>query len=273
MPCSATISPEVQELLEAVEDGNATVSNMTKHCYKTEFKCCPDWYTPAEGINNEGCPQFTLGACNDTKFGCCLDGVTLSRGPNYEGCGEPSCAASLYGCCKDRKTIAFGTHYAGCERSSYPCELSSFGCCPDGETAALSKNLTGCGASCLLTNSVVVLMESLSPRESIMRDVVVNSLSSVAVPMENPLPKVLATMDVLRLVLKAIWGLFFKHFLNAALMERPLLEELTKKAVHASTLDGMLCGWETTALDLEMMDVMTVDMPNTVVALMEAAKL
>ncbi|CAJ0561770.1 unnamed protein product, partial [Mesorhabditis spiculigera] len=138
-----------------VEDdifGNSTDGgNATIHCSKTEFGCCPDWSTPAEGKNNEGCPEFVLGACNETTYGCCLDGVTLARGKNYEGCGEPSCAASLYGCCKDRKTIAFGPHYAGCERSSFPCELSPHGCCPDGESAALDNNGTGCGENCLTT--------------------------------------------------------------------------------------------------------------------------
>ncbi|CAD6186601.1 unnamed protein product [Caenorhabditis auriculariae] len=138
-------------LLEGDLFGNGTDANGTVHCSKTEFGCCPDWYTPAEGKNKEGCPEFELGACNETKYGCCHDDVTLARGPNLEGCGEPSCAASLFGCCKDRKTIAFGPHYAGCERSSFPCELSEFGCCPDGETAALGRNGTGCGENCLTT--------------------------------------------------------------------------------------------------------------------------
>ncbi|GMT09209.1 hypothetical protein PFISCL1PPCAC_506 [Pristionchus fissidentatus] len=133
-----------------VEEGDL-MSNATLHCSKTEFGCCPDWYTPATGPANGGCDAFVQGACNETTHGCCVDEVTLARGPNFEGCGEPSCAASLYGCCKDRKTIAFGPHYAGCERSSFPCELSANGCCPDGETAALDRNGTGCGENCLTT--------------------------------------------------------------------------------------------------------------------------
>uniref|UniRef100_A0A1I7RSD0 Papilin n=1 Tax=Bursaphelenchus xylophilus TaxID=6326 RepID=A0A1I7RSD0_BURXY len=139
---------EIADLLlgNETEDGNAT-----KHCSKTEFGCCPDWYTPAEGKDFLGCPEFILGACNETQHGCCLDNVTLARGPNFEGCGEPVCAASRFGCCKDRKTIAFGPHYLGCERSAFPCENSQFGCCPDGETGALDKNNTGCGVQCLLT--------------------------------------------------------------------------------------------------------------------------
>ncbi|TKR89373.1 hypothetical protein L596_013487 [Steinernema carpocapsae] len=138
---------EIEDLLEGEETGE----NVTIHCSKTDFGCCPDWYTPAEGEDHAGCPEFVLGNCNETDHGCCPDDVTLARGPNLEGCGEPSCAASLYGCCKDRKTIAFGPHYAGCERSSFPCELSNYGCCPDGEPAALGFNGTGCGADCLVT--------------------------------------------------------------------------------------------------------------------------
>uniref|UniRef100_A0A914QFX4 BPTI/Kunitz inhibitor domain-containing protein n=1 Tax=Panagrolaimus davidi TaxID=227884 RepID=A0A914QFX4_9BILA len=150
IPCAEAAGNATVDALDLFLS-NDTDENATIHCSKTEFGCCPDWYTPAEGPNKEGCPEFILGACNETQYGCCLDEVTLARGPNLEGCGEPSCAASLYGCCKDRKTIAFGPHYAGCERSSFPCELSQYGCCPDGETAALGKNNTGCGANCLVT--------------------------------------------------------------------------------------------------------------------------
>uniref|UniRef100_A0A915C8V4 Papilin n=1 Tax=Parascaris univalens TaxID=6257 RepID=A0A915C8V4_PARUN len=142
----ANVTLEAEELLD-----NVTAENITVHCSKTEFGCCPDWTSPAEGKDNKGCPVFVQGACNETANGCCPDEVTMARGPNFEGCGEPSCAASLYGCCKDRKTIAFGPHYAGCERSSFPCELSTFGCCPDGETAALGVNGKGCGAECIVS--------------------------------------------------------------------------------------------------------------------------
>uniref|UniRef100_A0AC35TVW4 Papilin n=1 Tax=Rhabditophanes sp. KR3021 TaxID=114890 RepID=A0AC35TVW4_9BILA len=147
VPCeeeATDIDSSMETILESAQ-------NKTIHCSSTEHKCCPDWYTPAEGPDFAGCPEFIQGACEDTKFGCCTDNVTLSRGPNMEGCGEPSCTASLFGCCKDRRTIAFGPHFQGCERSSFPCELSKFGCCADGITAALGKNGTGCGVKCLLT--------------------------------------------------------------------------------------------------------------------------
>lgn len=124
--CSATKEPSLGEAL--LLSVNETDENATKHCSKTDFGCCPDWYTPAEGPDFAGCPSFVLGmrvipyvlffsrdlgACNETQHGCCLDNVTLARGPNLEGCGEPTCAGSLFGCCKDRRTIAFGPHYAG----------------------------------------------------------------------------------------------------------------------------------------------------------------
>ncbi|KAI6241997.1 hypothetical protein M3Y99_00276400 [Aphelenchoides fujianensis] len=140
---------EISNLLLSANGGNDTEAggeNDTIHCSKTEFGCCFDWYTPADGPNYDGCESYVLGSCNETKFGCCPDNVTLARGPNLEGCGEPTCAASKFGCCADRKTIAFGPRYAGCERSSFP-----YGCCPDGQTAALGKNGTGCGVDCLLT--------------------------------------------------------------------------------------------------------------------------
>ncbi|KAI6189901.1 hypothetical protein M3Y97_00058300 [Aphelenchoides bicaudatus] len=148
--CSAI--NKTSDFAEALLLGNDTdVENQTIHCSKTEFGCCPDWYTPAEGKDFAGCPEFVLGACNETTHGCCPDGVTLARGPDFQGCGEPACSASRFGCCKDRQTIAFGPHFGGCDRSSFHCETSKFGCCPDGETAALDKNGTGCGSSCLLT--------------------------------------------------------------------------------------------------------------------------
>lgn len=131
---------DVQEVTaepDYAEDMLNMSGNGTIHCSKTEFKCCPDWYTAADGANNLGCPEFELGksdnfmrtslgnqeatvtminglgACNDTEHGCCDDEVTLARGADMEGCGDPTCSASLYGCCKDRRSIAFGPYYHG----------------------------------------------------------------------------------------------------------------------------------------------------------------
>ncbi|VDP11473.1 unnamed protein product, partial [Soboliphyme baturini] len=153
MPCvNITDEAIINESLAAT---NETFENVTVevHCSKSKHGCCPDWYTPAEGPENEGCPVYELGNChqNETKFGCCLDNITLARGPKFEGCGESSCSASLYGCCQDRRTIAFGPHYKGCERSTLTCESSTFGCCPDGKTAALGHKGEGCEENCLLS--------------------------------------------------------------------------------------------------------------------------
>lgn len=41
---------------------NDTEGNMTEiHCSKTEFGCCQDWYSAAEGPDFAGCPEFELG--------------------------------------------------------------------------------------------------------------------------------------------------------------------------------------------------------------------
>ncbi|CDW53015.1 protein mig c; protein mig b; protein mig a [Trichuris trichiura] len=134
---------------------NISAGNETEiHCSKSEFGCCPDWTTPAEGEDNLGCPLYELGDCADgnaTKYGCCPDNLTLARGPKFEGCGEAACAATLYGCCQDRHTIAFGPHFKGCERSAFPCENNAHGCCPDGKTAALGPKGVGCEEACLLS--------------------------------------------------------------------------------------------------------------------------
>ena len=37
-------------------------------CKDTEFGCCPDRKTPAEGVNGKGC------GCAASRFGCCPDG-------------------------------------------------------------------------------------------------------------------------------------------------------------------------------------------------------
>lgn len=63
--CSATIPPttkdEVAALLGAENDNTTLAGNATKHCSKTEFGCCSDWYTAAEGTDYKGCPTFVLG--------------------------------------------------------------------------------------------------------------------------------------------------------------------------------------------------------------------
>lgn len=56
------MDPVVDILDNDYIDNTTIIGNVTKHCSKTEFKCCPDWYTPAEGKDYKGCPTFVLGA-------------------------------------------------------------------------------------------------------------------------------------------------------------------------------------------------------------------
>ena len=43
-------------------------------CKDTEFGCCPDRKTPADGVNGLGC------GCAASKYGCCPDGETDAEG-------------------------------------------------------------------------------------------------------------------------------------------------------------------------------------------------
>lgn len=51
-------------------------------CENTEFGCCLDNRTPAQGPNKEGC------GCEASKFSCCPDGETEAQGEKFEGCNE-----------------------------------------------------------------------------------------------------------------------------------------------------------------------------------------
>lgn len=153
IPCLNVTMHEMNMTGGNITDDDFLEDNSTKEidCKDTEFGCCPDWYTPANGTNNEDCPIYELGKCHETKFGCCPDNVTLARGLQTAGCGDSSCAASLFGCCQDRTTIAFGPHYKGCEGRSASCENSDFGCCDDGKTAAQGPAGEGCADTCLMS--------------------------------------------------------------------------------------------------------------------------
>ena len=78
----------------------------------------------------------------NTDYGCCKsDGQTPANGPNQEGCPEEfSCLLTAFGCCPDNKTPALGINYKGCLPA---CESSQYGCCLDGETMALGKYNSG----------------------------------------------------------------------------------------------------------------------------------
>ncbi|KAK8394131.1 hypothetical protein O3P69_006372 [Scylla paramamosain] len=115
-----------------------------KDCEETEFGCCRDKVTPAEGPFQRGCPHIET--CKDTQYGCCPDDVTPAEGPKNKGCARVSlCDNSLYGCCKDGITEANGPNEEGCEDLiAYDCENTEFGCCPDGVSPASGKNFVGC---------------------------------------------------------------------------------------------------------------------------------
>lgn len=59
-----------------------------------------------------GCSVFAL--CNGTEFGCCPNKDTRAQGPNFEGCEVP-CDQTEFGCCEeDGKTIRLDENNAGC---------------------------------------------------------------------------------------------------------------------------------------------------------------
>ena len=90
-----------------------------------------DQYTIALGPDLMGCP------CGTSDFGCCEDGKTVAQGPNGEGC--LGCHASEHGCCPDNFTPASGPDSGGCG-----CSGSTYGCCPDGLSEASGEDFEGC---------------------------------------------------------------------------------------------------------------------------------
>ena len=102
-------------------DENAIFSDnllLVGGCKSTEFGCCPDGITAAEGPNYLNCPakdSIPRGACLETEFGCCHDGVTAAQGPFNFGCPDFTCAVSIL--CKGdsfyaRKVININTNCA-----------------------------------------------------------------------------------------------------------------------------------------------------------------
>uniref|UniRef100_T1JGC4 Papilin n=1 Tax=Strigamia maritima TaxID=126957 RepID=T1JGC4_STRMM len=134
---------------DVTTDGTVITSGKTdtstgKDCSSSEFGCCEDQITPAEGPKFKGCPEpaFPMN-CAKTKYGCCADGLTEMKGPNKEGCpftGDADCFQTPFGCCPDKKTEAKGPGSLGC-----PCDAMQYGCCPDGINFARGENYQGCG--------------------------------------------------------------------------------------------------------------------------------
>ncbi|XP_031784533.1 papilin isoform X3 [Nasonia vitripennis] len=110
-----------------------------KTCKTTEFGCCYDGVTAAQGPFGKGCP--TPHTCQETKYGCCPDGVSPAAGPKFQDCPDQHCGETLFGCCQDGVTPAEGNDFEGCK---IPCNQTEFGCCPDEETPASGKNNLGC---------------------------------------------------------------------------------------------------------------------------------
>ncbi|XP_075221688.1 proteoglycan-like sulfated glycoprotein papilin isoform X2 [Lycorma delicatula] len=114
-------------------------------CVTSEFGCCTDNVTEAQGPFNKGCPQITT--CKETKFGCCHDGVSPAFGKDYEGCPPSQCNETLFGCCPDHISIAEGNDYEGCPEETtlaFNCSTTQFGCCPNGFLPATGPNFEGC---------------------------------------------------------------------------------------------------------------------------------
>ncbi|XP_063803739.1 papilin isoform X2 [Pseudophryne corroboree] len=69
-------------------------------CRQSRFSCCPDGVTPAQGYNNEGCPNernpiadqsMPSDECRTSQYGCCFDNINRAAGPDGEGCqSQPS---------------------------------------------------------------------------------------------------------------------------------------------------------------------------------------
>lgn len=91
-------------------------------CGETQYGCCPDGVSAANGPHQEGCQHpssVTKSDCDLSAYGCCLDGVAEAQGPNFDGCDNKdkymiTCFDSPYGCCPNGITPASGPHNIGC---------------------------------------------------------------------------------------------------------------------------------------------------------------
>ncbi|XP_006817461.1 papilin-like, partial [Saccoglossus kowalevskii] len=118
-------------------------------CEDSEFGCCLNGITAADGPFQYGCPPVSYRDCVDTVHGCCEDGETPASGPDFEGCGQEiltGCQATEYGCCDDGVSFALAADKAGCPESNVivNCVSALYGCCPDGLQAAKGPNNEGC---------------------------------------------------------------------------------------------------------------------------------
>ncbi|XP_066282432.1 papilin-like isoform X1 [Branchiostoma lanceolatum] len=138
IPCTQAEAPRL------ATDGSGP-SQVIDDCGFSEFGCCMDGYTPAEGPFKAGCPAL---GCEGSEFGCCPDGERPAQGPDNHGCTD-DCTDTEHGCCPDGISAATGPFNEGCPDDPYsnaiiPCEQTTFGCCPDGVTAAFGLNPEDC---------------------------------------------------------------------------------------------------------------------------------
>jgi hypothetical protein len=100
---------------------NVTRFKLGCGCRNTEFGCCSDDSTPAQGPNFAGC------GCDSSKYGCCPDGTAEASGDNFEGCKDipPNLQESCLqpkerGACRNY-TVKwfFDMDYGGCSRFWY----------------------------------------------------------------------------------------------------------------------------------------------------------
>ncbi|XP_015589222.1 papilin isoform X3 [Cephus cinctus] len=134
-----TISPIEAAITKEHKLKKCKLRRKKKHCKTSEFGCCYDGITAAEGPFGKGCP--TPETCKESKFGCCPDGVSAATGPDNQDCPDTHCQETLFGCCPDGVTAAEGNDFEGCKK---PCNETEFGCCPDNETPADGENNLGC---------------------------------------------------------------------------------------------------------------------------------
>lgn len=127
-------------------------------CRNTQFGCCPDGLTSAEGPGFKGCSTYgdldSAGTCEETEFGCCPDGATAVLSSDYRGCPdqpsheEPIIKETGSGCENGENGFscegAAETHFSG---PLNDCRRSEFGCCADGLTAARGEKGRGCQSS------------------------------------------------------------------------------------------------------------------------------
>lgn len=151
-------------------------------CNETQYACCLDGVSPADGPNHMGCPlrddSILSESCSESEFGCCPDQLTPAQGPFAYDCDLPTCQRSEFGCCPDGHTVALNIDGHGCS-----CESSLLGCCPDGITIATSQICNISNDRFLVTSNDILNLTSLpfsieySNDSSLFANVTINNMT------------------------------------------------------------------------------------------------